>query len=78
MTALGKDINSIGDRIRAYQRAMTADDLAELFGIHTDTVYKQARSGVIPSFRIGTSVRFDPKSVAEWYEQQTGGSQKRR
>jgi len=73
MTSQRKDINSISDRILAFQRAMTAEEVSELFGVHLDTIYKLARSGSIPSFRIGTSVRFDPKYLAEWYEQQTIG-----
>lgn len=78
MTGFGKDINSIGDRIRAFQRAMTAEEVSELFNIHLDTIYKQARSGNIPSFRIGTSVRFDPKYLADWYQQQIIGLRKTR
>jgi hypothetical protein len=30
------------------------------------TIFKQAKAGRIPSFRIGTCVRFDPKIVANW------------
>jgi hypothetical protein len=30
------------------------------------TVFKQAAAGRIPSFRVGTCVRFDPRAVAQW------------
>jgi len=46
---------------------MTADDLASLLSVSRITIFKQAKAGRTPSFRIGTCVRFDPKSVAEWH-----------
>lgn len=77
MAPLTQIIPSLRDRILAFQRAMTADEVSNLFGIHIDTIYKAARQGDLPSFRIGTSVRFDPKNLAEWYEAQTINSRKR-
>jgi excisionase family DNA binding protein len=66
-------ILSLGDRILAFTRAMTAQEVATLFDIHLNTVYVQARAGNMPSFRIGTSIRFDPKKLAEWYRKQSIG-----
>jgi excisionase family DNA binding protein len=45
---------------------MTAGEIAELLAVTTITVYKLAKAGRLPSFRIGTSVRLDPRAVAEW------------
>jgi excisionase family DNA binding protein len=73
MTASGKDIKSIGDRILAFEGALTAKDVSKLLKIDTDTIYKAARNGEIPSFRVGTSVRFDPKKLNDWYEKQSIG-----
>lgn len=61
-------IPSLADRIRAFDRAMTVKDVAKLFSVEKGTIYKRARSGDIPSFRVGTSVRFDPKALADWHE----------
>jgi excisionase family DNA binding protein len=63
-------IPGLKDRILAFERALTAEEVATLFSTHEDTIRKSARRGDIPSFRIGTSVRFDPKFLAEWYERQ--------
>lgn len=63
-------LTGLRDRILVHTRAMTTGEVAELFNMDKDTIYKQARRGDIPSFRIGTSVRFDPKALAEWYERQ--------
>lgn len=61
---------SIKEKIGSFSKAMQAKDLAGIFGVTKDLIYEQARLGTIPSFRIGTAVRFDPKRVSEWYDKQ--------
>ena len=57
---------SLADRIEKIGRALTADELAEMLTVSRITVFKHAKAGRIPSFRIGTCVRFDPRAVAQW------------
>jgi excisionase family DNA binding protein len=57
---------SLIDRLSNVQRAMTADELADLLQLSRLTVIRKAKKGTIPSFRIGTCVRFDPRSIALW------------
>jgi len=57
---------SLPDRIERIGRALTADELARMLTVSRITIFKQAKAGQIPSFRIGTCVRFDPKTVARW------------
>ena len=57
---------SLADRIERIGRALTANELAEIFSVSKIAIFKQAKAGRIPSFRIGTCVRFDPRSVAQW------------
>jgi len=33
-------------------------------------VYKLARKGTIPSFKVGTAVKFVPRDVLTWFQQQ--------
>lgn len=54
------------EQIERIEGAMTAEKLAELMGVSKVTVFKMAKAGRIPSFRVGTYVRFDPRSVAKW------------
>jgi excisionase family DNA binding protein len=61
---------TLADRVEQTGHALTADDVAKLLSVSRITVFKQAKAGRIPSFRIGTCVRFDPKSVAEWMRKQ--------
>ena len=58
------------ERIERTGHALTADDLAGLLSVSRITVFKHAKAGRIPSFRIGTSVRFCPKAVANWLRSQ--------
>lgn len=57
---------SLEKRIANFGRALTAKELAELLNVSPITIFKQAKKGLIPSFRIGTCVRFCPKRTAEW------------
>jgi excisionase family DNA binding protein len=60
-------------RLMAFPGAVEAEDVAAILGVKKDSIYKLARSGGIPCFRIGTSVRFDPKKLSEWYDGQCIG-----
>lgn len=61
---------SIKEKIASFTGAMEAKDLATIFSVTKATIYEQARLGILPSFRIGTAVRFDPRAVCDWYERQ--------
>ena len=64
--ALGTPLVALADRIELFGRALNAKQLAALLAVSTIAIYKYAKAGRIPSFRIGTSVRFCPKAVADW------------
>jgi len=49
--------------------ALKVAEVAELFGVTPQHIYKMAASGRIPSFRISGSVRFDPDEVAAWLKE---------
>jgi len=57
---------SLADRIEQTDHALTADELAPLLSVSRITIFKHARAGRIPSFRLGACVRFDPHAVADW------------
>ena len=46
--------------------ALTAKTLAQLLQVSQVTIYKLAKAHKLPSFRVGTAVRFDPRAVAQW------------
>ena len=45
---------------------MTVRQVAELLGVHENWVYDQAASGVLPSYKIGGTRRFDPDELGGW------------
>src|ERR1700719_3987257 len=57
---------SLANRIELMGRALTAHELAEMLTVSRITILKLAKAGRIPSFRIGTCVKFDPRAVANW------------
>jgi excisionase family DNA binding protein len=57
---------TLADRVERMGRALTANELAEMLAVSKITIFKHAKAGRIPSFRVGTCVRFDPRSVAQW------------
>lgn len=52
--------------LESKEHALKASELAKLLGVTRQHIYKMAAASAIPSFRVGTAVRFDPKQVAEW------------
>ena len=57
---------------------MSIRELAELFGVSTDTVRRAARSGLIPSTREGTAYRFDWPKVRQAMERRANETRTRR
>jgi excisionase family DNA binding protein len=57
---------SLADSIEQLDHAITASELSRLLGVHKLTIYRAAKSGVLPHFRVGTCVRFDPRAIASW------------
>jgi excisionase family DNA binding protein len=49
-----------------HKEIMTAKEVAAYFNIHTLTVYRYAREGKIPAFKIGTDWRFHKKHLERW------------
>ena len=58
--------SSLADRIEQIGRALTASQLATFLAVSKVVIYKLAKAGRIPSFRVGSCVRFDPRAVATW------------
>jgi excisionase family DNA binding protein len=57
---------SIAEELSHIEGATTADRLAKILGVSKITIFKMAKAGRIPLFRVGACVRFDPRKVADW------------
>ena len=45
---------------------LTVDDIAELFKVSKPIIYKMARNGEIPAFKIANKWRFNSKEIFVW------------
>jgi len=63
------DAKSLPDQIEQFGHALTAAELSKLLAVSKITIFKHAAAGRIPSFRVGSCVRFDPKILAAWLRQ---------
>jgi len=57
---------SLASRLKATHHAMTAEELAEILKVSRLTILRRAKRGTIPSFRVGSCVRFDPATISKW------------
>jgi excisionase family DNA binding protein len=60
---------SLGDFLDKRATALTVPEVAEILNISERRVYKLASLGVIPCFRVESSIRFDPSQVGAWLRQ---------
>jgi excisionase family DNA binding protein len=65
--------SGIASMIRARRVAWLAEELAELLCLSVQHIYKLAKTGRMPSHRVGGSVRFDPATTADWWESKVTG-----
>ena len=63
---------SLGDFLDKRATALTVSEVAEILNISERHVYKLASASIIPSFRVGSAIRFDPSLVAAWLRQKAG------
>jgi excisionase family DNA binding protein len=56
------------------ERPLTPEDVATLLQIDRETVYRMARRGELPAFKVSRRWRFLPSHLQHWMEQQEGRS----
>lgn len=54
------------EAIEEKTEALRARDIAAILGMSVQQIYKMAAKGEIPCFRVGRTIRFDPREVAVW------------
>jgi len=66
-TATGAPLaDGLLDRLRTYDRALTAADLAELLSVSKPTIHRMCERKAIPHFKVGKLTRFLPSLLAQW------------
>ena len=62
---------AVTEIIRSKGSFWSADELSEVLCISRKHIYKLAKAGRIPHYRISGSVRFDPEAIAQWLEKRS-------
>jgi excisionase family DNA binding protein len=59
-------------QLRSTKKAMTVPELAAMLAVSERHVYALVQKGEIPSFKIGSAVRFDPEALWTWLQKLMG------
>ena len=60
------------EELEAKRGAIKVADLSRILGVDDKHIYRMAARGLLPSFRVGAAVRFDPQEVAKWLRAKYG------
>ena len=51
---------------------LTPQQIADLLGMSRIWVYKQAEKGLLPFYRVGDAIRFDPQEIDDYLKSRRG------
>ena len=54
------------------RQAMRVSEVANLFCVNPQHIYKMAANGHLPSLRIAGAIRFDPQDLVNWLKAKNG------
>jgi len=57
---------SLVEMLQNQTKVLRAREVAKLFEVTPQHIYKMAASGRIPFFRVAGAIRFDPQELATW------------
>jgi excisionase family DNA binding protein len=58
--------SSLAVEFENMNHALRVSEVAKMLATSKMTIYRLVEHGTIPHFRIGCSIRFDPKAIADW------------
>jgi excisionase family DNA binding protein len=64
---------TLAEMIASRDKAWKLEELASLLNCSRGKLYKMVNTGRIPYIRVGSMIRFDPKSTSEWIEDKAVG-----
>lgn len=59
---------TIVEQLLRRRKALSIKELSEILGIAYRTLHDMAKSGAMPSYKLGGSVRVDPVVIARWMQ----------
>jgi excisionase family DNA binding protein len=61
--------------LQSRKHALRVSEVATLFSVTDQHIYRMAARGILPSLRIAGAIRFDPQDLANWLNaQRSNGS----
>ena len=63
------DTDDLASIVEKKKGAWTAEQLASLLECSNQQIYNMVQKGKLPAYRIGSLIRFDPKTTATWLRQ---------
>ena len=57
------------ETLKGRQGLMDAKEVAPLLDMNKEVLYRKAKAGLVPDFRILGQIKFDPVVLAEWLEE---------
>jgi excisionase family DNA binding protein len=58
--------------VEVVEHPLTPEDVAVLLQVDRETVYRMARRGELPAFKVSSRWRFLPSRLQRWMEEQEG------
>jgi excisionase family DNA binding protein len=66
----GSRPRDLASTIENRRKAMTVKEVADVLGVSDKQIYSLASRNLIPYFRVGGALRFDPFAIAAWLRKQ--------
>jgi excisionase family DNA binding protein len=60
----------LASTIERRRKAMTVKEVADVLGVSDKQIYSLVSRSLIPYFRVGGALRFDPFAIAAWLRKQ--------
>jgi excisionase family DNA binding protein len=64
---------TLTERIASREKAWKLEELAALLNCSKGKLYAMVKGGRIPYIKVGSMIRFDPKSTSSWIEDKAVG-----
>ena len=66
-------METLEQRLAAYERPITVEELCGLLSINNETVYDWIKAKRLPAYRVGKFWRFEPQELIEWWQKRKVG-----
>ncbi len=73
----GQDTMTLVEILQNRKHALRVREVATLFSVADQHIYRMAARGMLPSFSIAGAIRFDPQDLVNWLNAQRARSSRK-